>query len=266
MSLVDRVRAALDDWGQLREIEMFGGVVFEWDGDPLVGVVDGELIVRVPSGWETAAGDLDELIRRAADVVIAECVVRWHAQLRAGGDDAPRAMLALAHHDPEREQLQRILLDHIGHPRLGQLAMTCLGHVARIDGEVLPEVLPRLEELGVVAEDARDEVERCVNPFRLWVPGTPWVIFAPPGDAEVARQRALLRSAGTEGDRVVVIENAEALPSLLPFVRKLCDEGYEQPDAPHFVLEFDGDIGALESQLHDDEYSARFDPPYLMVW
>jgi hypothetical protein len=45
-------------------------------------------------------------------------------------------------------------------------------------------------------------------------------------------ERALLRSAGTEGDRVVVIENAEALPS----------------------------------QLHDDEYSARFDPPYLMVW
>jgi hypothetical protein len=131
VSLVDRVRAALDGLRQLREIEMFGGVVFEWDGDPLVGVVDDELIVRVPSGWETAAGDLDELIRRAADVVIAECVVRWHAQLRAGGDDAPRAMLALAHHDPEREQLQRILLDHIGPPRLGQLAMTCLGHVAR---------------------------------------------------------------------------------------------------------------------------------------
>jgi hypothetical protein len=37
-----------------------------------------------------------------------ECVVRWHAQLRAGGDDAFRAMLALVHHDPERDRLEDI--------------------------------------------------------------------------------------------------------------------------------------------------------------
>ena len=165
MSLVDRVRAALDGWGDVREVEMLGGLVFEWDGDPLVGVVDDELIVRVPSGWETATGDLDEVIQRAADVVLAECVERWHVQLRAGGDDAFRAMLALVRHDPEREQLQRILLDHTRHPQLRQLAVTCLGHVGRIDGEVLPEVVPRLQELladpelGGTAEDALDDIE-----------------------------------------------------------------------------------------------------------
>lgn len=165
MSLLDRVRAHLAGNDQMREIEMYGGLVFEWDGDPFVGVVDDELIVRVPGGgWETATGDLAELIRLAGEVVIAECVVRWHAQLRDGGDDAFRAMLALVHHDPEREQLQRLLLDHVEHPRLGQLAVTCLGHVARLDGEVLPEVVPRLRDLlddprlGGSAENALEDI------------------------------------------------------------------------------------------------------------
>jgi hypothetical protein len=168
VSLLDRVRVAVQGYEPLGEAEMFGGVVFDWDGDPFVGVVNDEVVVRVEGGgWQTATDDLDELVRRAAEVVVAECVVRWHAQVAEGGDDAFRALLALVHHDPEREQLQRILLDHIGHPRLGQLAITCLGHVARLDGEVLPEVVPRLEEFGVLAEDALEDIEIFTNPFRL---------------------------------------------------------------------------------------------------
>jgi hypothetical protein len=74
-------------------------------------------------------------------------------------------MPALVHHDPEREQLQRILLGHTRHPELRQLAVTCLGHVGRLDGEVLPEVVPRLQEflddpeLGGIAEDALGDIE-----------------------------------------------------------------------------------------------------------
>lgn len=163
MSLIDRVRASLTGWSQIREVEMLGGLVFEWDGDPFVGVVDGELVVRVEGGgWAEVTGDVDELLDRAAGVVLAECVVRWHEQVRAGGQDAFQAMLDLVRHDPEREQLQRILLDKTyGADRdLAYLAVVCLGHVGRIDGEVLPEVVPRLRELlddprlGGTAENA----------------------------------------------------------------------------------------------------------------
>lgn len=171
MSLLERVRAALDGWGQIREIEMLGGLVFEWDGDPLVGVVNEELIVRVPDGWEIATGNLADLIERAADVVLAECVDRWHDELKAGGHDAAQAMLNLVRHDPDREQLQRILLDLTCSTCLGlhRLAVTCLGHIGRIDGEVVPEVVPRLRELladpelGGTAEDALGDVESGQN-------------------------------------------------------------------------------------------------------
>ncbi|MCG8922061.1 hypothetical protein [Lentzea sp. CC55] len=81
--------------------------------------------------------------------------------------DAYQAMLALVRHDPEREQLQRVLLDVVsGSDRdLAQLAVTCLGHVGRIDREVLPEVVPALRELlgdpqlGGRAEDALGDIE-----------------------------------------------------------------------------------------------------------
>ncbi|MFC3896048.1 hypothetical protein ACFOWZ_31620 [Lentzea rhizosphaerae] len=124
--------------------------------------MDDELIVRVEGGgWAPATtGDLSELVERSAEIVIAECVVRWHAELRAGDPvEASRAMLALVRHDPEREQLQRLLLDLTRHPQLGQLAVTCLGHVARNDGSVLPEVVPHLQKLGVCAEDALEDIE-----------------------------------------------------------------------------------------------------------
>lgn len=44
-------------------------------------------------------------------------------------------MLALVRHDPEREQLQRILLEKTRGPVPGlrQLAVTCLGHVGDIE-------------------------------------------------------------------------------------------------------------------------------------
>lgn len=167
MTLIDRVRATLGEWSQIREVEMLGGLVFEWDGDPLVGVVDGELIVRAEGGgWATVTGEVEAWVDRAAGVVLAECVVRWHEQVRAGGRDAFQAMLDLVRHDPEREQLQRILLGKTrGADRdLAYLAVVCLGHVGRIDGEVLPEVVPRLRELladpqlGGTAENALGDI------------------------------------------------------------------------------------------------------------
>ncbi|MET9229390.1 hypothetical protein [Lentzea sp. NPDC003310] len=164
----DEVRAALEGWRDITETEALGGVVFEWAGDPLVGVVDGALVVRAEGGWATATGPLDEALDRSAGVVIDECVVRWHGELRAGGLPAFQAMLALVRHDPEREQLQRVLLDVVDHGPdrdLAQLAVTCLGHVGRIDRAVLPEVVPRLRallgdpQLGGRAEDALGDIE-----------------------------------------------------------------------------------------------------------
>jgi hypothetical protein len=285
MSLLERVRGAVQGYGPLCEVEMFGGLVFDWDGDPFVGVVNDEVIVRAEGGgWQTATGDLDELVRRAAEVVLAECVVRWHAQVREGGDESFRAMLALVRHDPEREQLQRLLLDHTAHPRLAQLAITCLGHVARFGDEVLPGVVPRLRELlddpvhGGNAEYVLWEVEVSTHPFLLWRHSVPSVIFAPPGDEEVARQLPLAEAAGAV---VVVVPHAEALPMLPDHVRTLCQEVEDRthmldqdgflmvdPAKPpvHFVLEYDGDIAALQPLLDDEDQTAVFEAPYLKVW
>ncbi|MEU3643541.1 hypothetical protein AB0E59_09205 [Lentzea sp. NPDC034063] len=130
------MREALTGFRDISEIETSGGVLFEWAGDALAGVMDGELVVRAEGGgWAPVTGDLDECLGRAAEVVIDECLVRWHSELRAGGLDAYQAMLALVRHDPEREQLQRILLGVTrGADRdLAQLAVTCLGHVGRTE-------------------------------------------------------------------------------------------------------------------------------------
>ncbi|MDX8034313.1 hypothetical protein SK803_29195 [Lentzea sp. BCCO 10_0856] len=166
MTLLDRVRAAMDNYRYVTETSALGGVVFECDGDPLVGVVNDEVIIRVEGGgWAAVTGDLAEWIERSSEVVIAEWVVRWHEELGADSIAASRAMLGLVHHEPDREQLQRLLLDHTCHPELRQLAVTCLGHVGRLDGEVLPEVVPRLRELlddpdiGGAAENALGDIE-----------------------------------------------------------------------------------------------------------
>ncbi|MFJ5988963.1 hypothetical protein [Lentzea sp. NPDC092896] len=169
---MERVREALEGWRDIVEVPALGGLVFEWAGDPLVGVVDDELVVRAEGGrWKTVSGDLDDWLGRSAGVVLDECVVRWHGELRAGGLDAYQAMLALVRHDPERVQLQHILLDVTrGDDRgLAALAVTCLGHVGRIDREVLPEVVPWLRELlddpelGGRAEDALGDIEDFVR-------------------------------------------------------------------------------------------------------
>ncbi|MEU0881702.1 hypothetical protein ABZ345_24075 [Lentzea sp. NPDC005914] len=69
----------------------------------------------------TVIGDLADWIARSSEIVIAECVARWHDELRAGGPEPCRAMF---------------------------------------DGVVVPEVVARLRELlddpelGGTAEDA----------------------------------------------------------------------------------------------------------------
>lgn len=289
MTPVERVREALAGFGPMREAETPGGVVFEWDGDALAGVEDGVVRVRAEDGWATPADhDLAEAIQQAAGVVLAECVARWHDQLRAGGDDAYRAMLGLVHHDEDRERLQRLLLDHTRGPVPGlhRLAVTCLGHVGRLDRAVLPEVLARLEELiddpdlGGTAENARGDIERHTHPFLLWRRHqSAWVIFAPPGDAEVARQLALVE----EPDVVVLVPHAETLPSLREYVLGLVREVEERthtvdeecglllsdPAKPglRFVLEYDGDIAALQPLLNDwEDLVAVVEDHYLLVW
>ncbi|MFI6099585.1 hypothetical protein ACIA8G_28850 [Lentzea sp. NPDC051213] len=306
MSPEDRVREALAGYGPLREVEVPGGLVFEWDGDPLARVVDGEIAVRAQDGWAAPAGDLQDAVNRAAGIVLAECVAGWHEQLRAGGEEANRAMLALTQHEPDREALQRLLLARTGSTDfwLRQLAFTCLGHVSRFDRAVLPEVVSRLEELLEVPEVAElakltlEEIEIFTHPFRLFRRVIPWVIFVPPGDEEVRRQLALVeaegglvqrvdaRSAGevsaeTERDVVIVVESAEQMPSLLAFVLKRCDEAYDRthieeeddvflqdPDAcsVHFVLEFDGDMSALVPQLQHEDLTVHHEPPYVQIW
>ncbi len=170
--LLSRVRAALEDYRYVSETSALGGVVFEWGGDPLVGVVDGDLVVRAGGGgWTTVTGDIAAWIERSSEVVIAECVARWHDELRAGGQPAAQAMLGLTHHEPDREQLQRMLLSRTQTtgPDLRRLAVTCLGHVGRLDGAVLPEVVSRLQELlddpelGGTAEDALGDIESFTN-------------------------------------------------------------------------------------------------------
>ncbi|ANZ38832.1 hypothetical protein BBK82_24965 [Lentzea guizhouensis] len=165
---LDRLRAALDGYGPLREVTEPGGLGFEWDGDLLARVVGDEVLVRSVAGWTVATGDLRAAVNGAARVVLDECVARWHEQL-ASADPAgsTRAMLALTHHEPDRAALQRLLLDHVRHPdrNLRQLAVTCLGHVGRLDRQVLPEVVERLNallddpELGGTADDALGDIE-----------------------------------------------------------------------------------------------------------
>jgi hypothetical protein len=132
VTLLDRVRAALDGYRYVSETSAQGGVVFEWGA----GVT----------------GDVAEWIERSSEVVIAECVVRRHGELRAGGINAAQAMLGLVHHEPDREQLQRILLGHTRHPELRRLAVTCLGHVGRLDGEVLPQAVSDSRLLDVSSD------------------------------------------------------------------------------------------------------------------
>jgi hypothetical protein len=80
---------------------------------------------------------------------------------------ATRALLGLTFNEADRVWLQYHLLSCIS-PAVtadaSRLAVTCLGHVGRLDGAVVPEVMARLTELldhpelGGTAEDALDDI------------------------------------------------------------------------------------------------------------
>ncbi|MCF1598617.1 hypothetical protein [Streptomyces muensis] len=83
---------------------------------------------------------------------------------------ATRALLAFTYDEPEREATEELLsecLDPAGSavdPQVRALAVTCVGHVARIHGEVGPDLVARVRGLlqdpvlGGRAEDALDDV------------------------------------------------------------------------------------------------------------
>ncbi|WP_344875855.1 hypothetical protein [Allokutzneria multivorans] len=83
-----------------------------------------------------------------------------------------RAMLAITNNDPDRIYVEDLLLECISaefDPQLRALAVTCIGHVARIHRMVSRGVLGKLEELlsdpdlGGIAEDALDDVKSFVG-------------------------------------------------------------------------------------------------------
>lgn len=81
---------------------------------------------------------------------------------------------------------------------------------------------------------------------------------------------------------MTVVPHAETLPGLPEHVRRLCDEVGERthtmdeecgeplpdPGKPglRFVLEYDGDIAAVRPSLDDEDRTAVFKAPYLLVW
>ncbi|WP_410669535.1 hypothetical protein [Amycolatopsis sp. cmx-4-68] len=92
----------------------------------------------------------------------------WHAkmvELVRGRDvaEATDALLALTYHEPDRVWLQGFLLECL-EPEVDRqvraLAVTCVGHVARLDHEVGPALVARLGQLqedpvlGGIVEDA----------------------------------------------------------------------------------------------------------------
>ncbi|MFJ1760392.1 hypothetical protein ACIOD2_08755 [Amycolatopsis sp. NPDC088138] len=86
--------------------------------------------------------------------------------------DATDALLALTYNEPDRRWLQGFLLECLEPEVEGQvraLAVTCVGHVARLDHEVGPALLGRLRELeedpvlaGIV-EDAFSDIQSFVG-------------------------------------------------------------------------------------------------------
>ncbi|MET9966764.1 hypothetical protein ABZZ80_12825 [Streptomyces sp. NPDC006356] len=85
-------------------------------------------------------------------------------------DRATRALLAFTYDEPEREVIEALLtecLDPAGpavDPQVRALAVTCVGHVARIHGEIGPDLVARVRGLlqdpgvGGRAEDALDDI------------------------------------------------------------------------------------------------------------
>lgn len=83
-----------------------------------------------------------------------------------------RALLALTYDDPDRERVEAVLLDCLApevDPQIRALAVTCMGHTARIHQAVGVDVIRRLEGLlddpvlSGRAEDALDDVTSFVG-------------------------------------------------------------------------------------------------------
>ncbi|MCI3276056.1 hypothetical protein [Streptomyces cylindrosporus] len=78
-----------------------------------------------------------------------------------------KALLRLTCDDPDRAWVEAVVLDCLSpgaDPQVRALAVTCLGHLARIRREVSGRIVRRLEELlddpvlGGRAEDALDDI------------------------------------------------------------------------------------------------------------
>uniref|UniRef100_UPI00068D94B8 hypothetical protein n=1 Tax=Saccharothrix sp. NRRL B-16314 TaxID=1463825 RepID=UPI00068D94B8 len=127
---------------------------------------------------DTAAADTAAAAATDADAVALDATVdideRWRAEMLAAieSDDAGvanPALLELTYDDPDGEWVEPVLLDHLD-PKydldLRRLAVTCLGHLARIHGKITRStVVPTLRALlpdpvlGGTAEDALGDID-----------------------------------------------------------------------------------------------------------
>ncbi|WP_410596684.1 hypothetical protein [Amycolatopsis sp. lyj-23] len=91
---------------------------------------------------------------------------------RGNVEEATDALLELTYDEPDRRWLQDFILECLDpgvDEQVRALAVTCAGHVARLDGEVGPALLGRLHELaddpalaGIV-EDALADIDSFAN-------------------------------------------------------------------------------------------------------
>ncbi|MFD8667930.1 hypothetical protein ACFV1U_21350 [Streptomyces microflavus] len=96
----------------------------------------------------------------------------WRSTMMSGlrNPDAgvsTRSLLELVYDDPDRRSVESVIvacLAPTSDPQLRALAVTCIGHVARIHRAVSPDLVSRAEgllgdpELGGRAEDALDDI------------------------------------------------------------------------------------------------------------
>jgi hypothetical protein len=85
---------------------------------------------------------------------------------------ASNALLSLTYYEEDRDWLQTLLIDCVvrgSDSQLRALSVTCIGHVARLDGVIRDDVLRLLHELksdpdlGGTAEDALDDVTSFIE-------------------------------------------------------------------------------------------------------
>ncbi|WP_457032118.1 hypothetical protein [Kitasatospora sp. P5_F3] len=102
----------------------------------------------------------------------AERLAVWRSEMASGLASADvaissRALLELTYDEPDRTRIEGILLACVefgNEPQLRALAVTCMGHVARIHGAAGSELAKVLKKLladpilGGRAEDALDDI------------------------------------------------------------------------------------------------------------